>query len=423
MKAQALLVRAAAVAWFVGSTAHAQAPAPPATTAPTAPSTSSAPAATEPPPVRGVWQSNDAAWLDRYTLARERLVAGDFGRARELFGELVRTATNAADQALASEFESMAATWAARDLAFVRRSDLGESQLSAKAAGERTTDEIAVLYTNAVFYGLGTGAWLAVHTEPRSPAGAILPALGFAGAAAGAVALVDVNHPLHYGVPQSIVAGMYIGLEEGLVWTLWNQARTYRRDEWEGKTVANVIWLMSTAGAVAGGVVGTVRGTTPGRASFVGSTALWTGLVGGLLVGAISSEDDKQDDRALLASAIGLNLGALAGAFAAGPVSPSIARVRFLDLGGIGGGLVFGGLYLAAADQHPTSQGIMGATAFGAAAGLGVAWFATSGMQPDRIGPGDAASPVGDSPGSSSPVTASVVPTPGGAMLAIRGML
>jgi hypothetical protein len=342
------------------------------------------------------------------------LIAGDFVRAHELFAELVKTATSPADHALASEFEALAATWALRDLAFVRRSDLGESQLSAKAAGERTTDEIAVLYTNAVFYGLGTGAFVDVHTEPKSTAGAILPALGFAGAAVGTVALVDVNHPLHYGVPQSIVSGMYIGLEEGLAWTFWNQARTYRADEWKGKTIADVIWLFSTAGAVGGGLVGTLRGTTPGRASFVGSSALWAGLVAGLFAGAVSPEDDQQDDRALLASAIGLNVGAVGGALAAGPVSPSIARVRFLDLGGIGGGLLFGGLYLAAADKKLEGRGLMGATAFGSAIGLGVAWYATSGMPADRIERSDR---------GSRPAMASIAPIRGGAMLAFGGEL
>lgn len=94
-------------------------------------------------------------------------------------------------------------------------------------------------------------------------------------------------------------------------------------------------------------------------------------------------------------------------------MSPSIARVRFLDLGGIGGGLVFRGLYLAAADRNPKAEGIMGATAVGAAVGLGAAWFATQGMPQDRLGH-DAASPG---------LTASVVPTSGGAMLAVRGEL
>jgi hypothetical protein len=165
---------------------------------------------------------------------------------------------------------------------------------------------------------------------------------------------------------------------------------------------------------VGGGLVGTLRGTTPGRASFVGSSALWAGLVAGLFAGAVSSEDDRQDDHALLASAIGLNVGAVAGAFAAGPVSPSIARVRFLDLGGIGGGLLFGGLYLAAADRKLEGQALLGATALGSALGLGVAWYATSGMPADRIERSDRVS---------RPAMASIAPTRGGAMLAFGGEL
>jgi hypothetical protein len=155
-----------------------------------------------------------------------------------------------------------------------------------------------------------------------------------------------------------------------------------------------------------------LRGTTPGRASFVGSSALWAGLVAGLFVGAASPEDDRQDDSALLASAIGLNVGAVAGALAAGPVSPSIARVRFLDLGGIGGGLLFGGLYLAAADKDIESRGLMGATALGSALGIGVAWYATSGMPADRIERSDRVS---------RPAMASIAPARGGAMLSFGG--
>jgi hypothetical protein len=366
------------------------------------------------PPVPPVWQSNDAAWFERYTFARERLLAGDFTQARELFAELARGAHSAADAALAGEMANLAGQWAQRDVAFVRRADLGESQLSAKAAGERTTDEIAVLYTNAVFYGLGSGVWFDVLSEPSSTAGGILPALGFAGAAAGAVALIDSSRPLKYGVPQSIVSGMYVGLEEGLAWTLWNQARSYRVEEWSGKGVASVIWGGATVGAIAGGVIGTVQGTTPGRASFVGSAALWTGLVSGLLAGAASQVEDTRDDHAMLASAIGVSAGAIAGAFAAGAVSPSIARVRFLDLGGIAGGLVVGGLYLAAADRNPSTAALMGTTAIGTAVGLGTAWFATQGMPADRIADGET---------KATALATSIVPTTGGAMLSIGGNL
>jgi hypothetical protein len=366
------------------------------------------------------WQTSDIGWLNRYTVARERLLAGDFAEARRLFAELVATATNGADRTIAEELEQLARSWASRDLVFVRRADLGEGSASAKVTGERTADEIAVLYTNAVLYGLGTGAWLDVVTEARTTAGIILPALSLAGAAAGAVAVVDSSMPLRYGVPQSIVSGMYIGLEEGLVLTLWNQSRVYRADEWEAKTVATVVWGMATAGGAAGAIVGSLGGTTPGRASFVGSAAMWSGLAAGLLVGAASPENDTQDDTALLAAVIGLNAGAVGGMLAAGSASPSIARVRYLDLGGLAGGLAAGGLYLSAADDKSTAGGLMGLTGLGIVGGLTAAWLTTSKMAPDRLSeeiPRSARGPAS----LLTAATPSLTPMPGGAVVALRG--
>jgi hypothetical protein len=373
-----------------------------------------------PPPAAPGWQTSDIAWLNRYTVARDRLVVGDFVEAQKLFAELVATATTGADRAIAQELELVARSWARRELVLVRGMDLGENSASAKAAGERTPDEIAVLYTNAVFYGLGTGVWVDVLTEPRTAAGAILPALALAGGAAGAVAMVDSASRFRYGVPQSIVSGMYIGLGEGIVLTLWNQSRVYYRDEWSAETVATVVWGSATAGAAAGAIVGSAGGTTPGRASFVGSTAMWSGLVTGLVVGAVSPADDMQDDNAFLAAAIGLNAGAVAGVLAAGPVSPSIARVRYLDLGGIAGAVALGGLYLSAADEESTAGGMMGLTALGMVGGLTAAWLGTSSMPPDRLS--EEIPRATRSPASFLTTAApSLTPTLGGALLALRG--
>jgi hypothetical protein len=49
----------------------------------------------------------------------------------------------------------------------------------------RTTDEIAILYSNAVLYGLYTGIMVDTWTKPASASGAILPPLVLAGASAG----------------------------------------------------------------------------------------------------------------------------------------------------------------------------------------------------------------------------------------------
>ena len=375
------------------------------------------PSAAELPPPG--WQTSDIGWLNRYTAARERLVAGDFTTAEELFAALASTATNGVDQAVARELEVLAKNWKARNLVLVRRSDLGETTISAKAAGERTTDEISVLYGNAVLYGLGTGVWVGVLTQPDTAAGAILPALGLAGAVAGGVAAVDTTKRFRYGVPQSIVSGGYIGLEEGLVLTFWKQSVVARRDEWSSQTVATVIWGFTTAGIAVGGIVGNFAGTTPGRASFVGSAASWTGALAGFTAGALtSSVSDSQDDNAWLAAAIGLNAGAVAGILAAGPISPSIARVRFLDLGGIAGAVTFGGLYLSAAGDDSSAQGLLGLSALGMASGLTTAWFATAKMDPDRLT--EATAQTGTRSVLAT-TTVSVVPAAGGATLAFRG--
>jgi hypothetical protein len=359
------------------------------------------------------WQSNNTAWFARYTAARERLLAGDFTTARDRFIELARTASNPTDEALARELAELAKNWSARELVFIRRADLGESAMAAKAAGERSSDEIAILYTNAVVYGLGTGLWLDFQTQPKTAAGAILPALMLGGAAAGAVALVDSRSRLRYGVPQSIVSGMYIGLGEGLALTLWNQSRVARRDEWSAAQSATVVWGFATAGAAVGAVVGTVGGTTPGRASFVGSAAMWTGAISALVTIDLVNEGHEQDDAAFLASVVGLNAGAIAGILAAGKVSPSIARVRFLDLGAVAGGLVLGGLYFSAAEQS-NGRGLAGVTGLGIAAGLTTAWFATNKMEPDRLSSESAPSTV------LSRASLSFTPTLGGAAIGVR---
>jgi len=73
-------------------------------------------------------------------------------------------------------------------------------------------------------------------------------------------------------------------------------------------------------------------------------------------------------------------LGALAGA----EVSPSIARVRFIDLGGLSGGLLLGGLYWAVQDRQASAEGVLTATSLGMTAGLTAAWLLTRDMETDQ---------------------------------------
>jgi hypothetical protein len=189
---------------------------------------------------------------------------------------------------------------------------------------------------------------------------------------------------------------MYIGYEEALAWLLWHEAHYPGSTKWGDKTVATLIWGLGTAGALTGGIAGTFLGTTPGRASFMGSAALWGGAVVGTLAGAI----DKKSDTGLLAAGIALNLGAIGGALLGAQVSPSIARVRFIDLGGLSGGLLVGGLYWAMEGKGARPPGVTAALGIGMATGVATAWYFTRHMEEDF-----------PRTGSTQSAVASIVPT------------
>jgi hypothetical protein len=321
-------------------------------------------------------KGTEDAWSAGYAEARALMLAGHFSEAALRFEALMLSAPDLGSRILATEMDSACRTWARGGFVLATPTQVASAAI---LEDRRTSDEIAILYTSAVLYGLYSGVVLDVLSKPGDPSGAILPVLLLGGLSAGAVAALDHNLHLRYGVAQSIVSGMYIGFEEGIAWSLWHEASSPRRSELGPKAVTSLIWGMGTLGAVTGGIVGTSYGTTPGRASLMGSAAMWSGLVSGTLAGGLTDTDDW----ALLTSAIALNVGAVAGAILGAEVSPSIARVRFLDLGGLSGGLLGGGLYLAMQDRDPSAQGLLMSTSLGMAAGLVTSWLLTRDMETD----------------------------------------
>jgi hypothetical protein len=345
-------------------------------------------------------------WDQRYAQARRELLNGQFAACAPLFATLVTAAPDQGRRERAAEAASLCQTWSSGGFRLVLPAQAAELERDDR----RTLDELAVLYTTAVLYGIGSGVVLATWTEPASPAGAILPALALAGASVGAVAALDHFELFRYGVPQSAVSGLLIGLEEGIAWTLWNQSRVTFDDEWDGNTVAAIWWAGATAGALAGGSLGWVYGTTPGRSALMGSGALWTGLVLGLTGAVATGQEDHRDDNGWLAAAVGVNVGALGGAYLAAQFHPSIARVRFIDLGALAGGLTVGGVAWAVGGRDAEPRPILTAAALGVAGGVAAAWWLTRGMQPD---PGRAPRGVALAP--------LLAPTRGGALVGVAG--
>lgn len=376
-----------------------------------------------PPPVEPTTSAGETSdllvptppeWQLKYDEARARFTIGEFSDAAARFEDLERTAVNRVDRAIAREQKTLAAEWAKRNLVFVNKNTLGESTASAKALDRRTTDELVSLYTNAVFYGIGTGVWLATITDPDSPAAAILPTIALTAASVGTVIALDSGRGFRYGVAQSIVSGLYIGLESGIAWTVWHNNRKGEKDL-EAKEQGTIIWGLSTVGAVTGGVLGELLGTTPGRSSWVGSTALWSGLIFAFTTGALVKEDDFPPE-VFAAAGVGLGLGTITGLATAGVASPSIARVRFLDLGGLAGGLLSAGLYIAVADEKANGRAASGITALGGAAGLAATWAITSGMADDRLR-------TEEPPETVAKIHPMLMPINGGGMMGVGGIL
>ena len=357
----------------------------PSAPAPTAQAQQSAAPTSAPQAPQSAAPLDRSTWDTRFASARELLERGDFSRASAELAGLARNAPSALDAARAVELAQLATDWEQRGVALVDRKALVGSDIEAKHGDQRTADEIGVLYTTSVIYGLGTGLWIDVLSKPNDFSGTlILSPLIFAGAAAGGVALLDSGRGLRYGVAQSMASGMYTGLWQGLAWTTYLQASTSRSHQLSGEAYATALWSSATAGALVGGIVGTQSSTTPGRASYVSSASLWPALILGFGIAGLSKDNQYRDDHALLAASFGATGGVVAGILTAGTVSPTTARVRFLDLGGLSGSLLGGGLYWAAAGKNAELSPLAVLTALGATAGLGVAWYATSNMPRDE---------------------------------------
>ena len=340
-------------------------------------------------------------WQIRYEKARSLLVAGKEEEAAPAFERLAR------------EAPTPESAQRAQELAEICRSKL---QTEADAAHLRSQGEMTLLYATAFAYGLGTSAWVALMTEPKNLGAAVLPFAVFTTASVGGVAIADNYLPFRRGVPQSIASGVYVGFGEG-IWLvgLQHAAASRRADgsQWEGKSVASALWGGATLGALGGGVIGALRQPTPGRVSFTLSTSLWGGLVSSFAATALSPDSQRRTEHGFTAGLIGYNVGLATGIVFAPSVAPSVERVRFVDLGGIGGGLIGAGLYTLAANEGERTRQSFGAASLGAVVGLGLTWWATSGMP-------------GDPPSAPAPALAllpSLVRTPGGWLASISGQL
>lgn len=345
------------------------------------------------------------AWSERYAHARAKLLEDDYRAAARLLTELADKAPTPVQRELAAELARIARAKVV--------SDESEPEL-------RTADELTTLYATAILYGLGTSAWLALQAEPDNIAGALIPFATVTPAAAGLVAFADRFRPLRHGIPHAIAAGMYLGFGEGLWLTAFQRANASAHEgiePWGPQRISTALWLCATGGGLAGTLVGAINRPTPGRVSFTASSAIWTGALGAFVAHAVSSDAAERAQLTYLVGGIAYNAGLLAGIVFGPVVAPSVARVRYTDLGGLFGALLLGGGYALLAGDADSRVGL-GLAAAGGTLGLGIAAWATRDMPPDRSH--DRLQPV---IGTRASLRPTLVPTSGGFFAGLSGEL
>ena len=364
---------------------------------------------------RAAHAQGDDAWNASYEAARKHFDNKEYATAADEFRALAASAVSDGDRRLAQEMERVSLSL------IPPKEPKPPDEPVFLGPKQRTRDEITLLYTSAFVYGAGTGAWFLLQTQPDTALTATLPFIGITATPVIALALIDGNHPLPHGMPHSITAGMYLGLGESIWATGYQHSRADRTGarRWSADNVSTVLWGGATLGGITGGVVAAGLPTTPGRVSFAASATIWSGLLTAMTFGAALPDNAYRSEHALLAGGIAYNTGLLAGMTSAAYVSPTVTRVRLVDLSGVAGGFAAGGLYLALAN-HTDPRAALGLTAAGSAVGLAAGWLATAGMARELPSAASAAPPK---PKQLVTVQPTIMPVAGGGVVGVGGVM
>lgn len=330
---------------------------------------------------------SDVRWHARYEAARRDLVEGRFRRAAIAFRALALEASDDRDRSFALELARLS-------IEYAERAEAGHPFGVAEPTSRddiRSSDELTLLYASSFLYGAGTGVWFLLETQPDTVLTATLPFAAITAAPVIAVATIDGYRKLPRGVPHAISAGLYLGLAQGVWLSAFQHAQSTRIKDsnptselrWSPETTVGILWGSATIGALLGGLLGSSLVTTPGRVSFTASTTIWSGVLLGLGSGALLPDDELRQERALGVAGLGINAGIATGLLLAGTVSPSVARVRLIDLIGLAGALASAGFYLSVTNDVDVKLA-EGVAAIGAGAGLATGWLVTSRMPKEK---------------------------------------
>jgi hypothetical protein len=153
---------------------------------------------TRPREPSGDAESASSQWRQRYDDARTDLLGGRLRSAESSFRTLASEATNDSDRGLALEMARLAGEYAERSEG-QRPGVRGERDI-------RGSDELTLLYASALLYGVGSGTWFLLETQPDGALTATLPFAAIAEgiAAAGATIGLATGWVATSGMPRQL---------------------------------------------------------------------------------------------------------------------------------------------------------------------------------------------------------------------------
>jgi hypothetical protein len=236
-------------------------------------------------------------------------------------------------------------------------------------------------------HGIGVGAELCVLLDCDGGR-AWAAALVVGGGAGFGLSLLTTRH--------GIDAGHALLLDTAVIWGFANAGGlALTVGGWDGRELAGAFLVGQGLGLAAGELAWHLARPTPGEVATASSFGFWTGVVA-LYVNFLFDTDEPTWPAIWIASDVGLLGGAVLGrAF-----QISRGRSLLIDLGGIIGSLAGGGIGALTGDEDAGVAIALGGTVLG----LGIAAYATRHWDVKPL-----------------PITPTVTPTPGGAVLGLGG--
>jgi hypothetical protein len=208
------------------------------------------------------------------------------------------------------------------------------------------------VYVFSGFYGLWLSIAIPAALEANSSEAYALSLLTIPAASILVASAVMSGRNVTRADASMISAGGWLGTWQGLGWASLGES--------DGNAVVGFGVAGGLAGIATAGIINRSTTLTTGHADLIGS-GMWWGAWFGALVAMFADMEDGDD--ALRSMLIGSDVAVLAAGLGAKNTTLSRRRVRFMNLGGILGGVAGGGvLLLLQPDDIQTVAGVFGVT-------------------------------------------------------------